>query len=224
MHGINSGFNIIDDDAHITPIKCSNHPSTRPGSPLYEKASAQVRNETEIRNYVICDSQPAIVSPMAAIPKPDGDVRLIHNCSRPVGKVVNDYCTSDWHQKFSRVDDAVSLITHGCYFAKVDLKSAYRSVRISKESQKVSGFKWNFGGETVYLIDTKLPFGAKLSPGIFHRLTQAVKRMMARKGYNMLVVYLDDFLIIAESTRIPRKASSHLLAQKSQEPQTECGY
>ena len=25
-------------------------------------------------------------------------------------------------------------------------------------------------------------------------------------------------------TRIPRKASSHLLAQKSQEPQSECGY
>ena len=27
-----------------------------------------------------------------------------------------------------------------------------------------------------------------------------------------------------EETRIPRKASSHLLAQKSQEPQSECGY
>ena len=25
-------------------------------------------------------------------------------------------------------------------------------------------------------------------------------------------------------TRIPRKVSSHLLAQKSQEPQSECGY
>ena len=199
LHIINSGFNINDDDAHITPIKCSNHSSARPGSPLYEKASAQVRNETEAGNYVICDSQPAIVSPMAAIPKSDGDVRLIHNCSRPVGKAVNDHCTSDWHQKFSRVDDAASLMMHRCYFAKVDLRSAYRSVRISKESQKVTGFKWNFGGETVYLKATKLPFGAKLSPGIFHRLTQVVKRIMARKGYNLLVVYLDDFLISAES-------------------------
>ena len=72
-------------------------------------------------------------------------------------------------------------------------------MRINKESQKVTGFKWNFGEETVYLKGTKLPFGAKLSPGIFQRLTQAVKRMMARKGYNQLVVYLDDFLIIDES-------------------------
>ena len=30
--------------------------------------------------------------------------------------------------------------------------------------------------------------------------------------------------LLAQQTRIPRKASSHLLAQKSQEPQSECGY
>ena len=73
LHSINSGFNIIDDDTHITLIKCSNHPTARPGNPLYEKASAQVRNEIEAGHYVICDSQPAIVSPMAAITKPDGE-------------------------------------------------------------------------------------------------------------------------------------------------------
>lgn len=199
LHGIKNGFSVIDEDAHISQVACSNHPSVKPGSVLYEKASAQVRKEIEAGNYVICDDQPTVVSPMAAIPKPDGDVRLIHDCSRPAGRAVNDYCTSNWHQKFSRVDDAASLMTQGCFFAKVDLRSAYRSVKINEESQKVTGLKWNFGGKTVYLRDTKLPFGAKLSPGIFHRLTQAVKRMMARKGYNLMVVYLDDFLIIAES-------------------------
>ena len=136
---------------------------------------------------------------MAAIPKPDGGVRLIHDCSRPTGMAVNDYCSADWHQKFSRVDDAALLMTPGCYLAKVDLRSAYRSVKISKTSEQVTGLKWNFEGNTVYLRDTRLPFGGKLSPGIFHRLTQAVKRMMARRGFNLLVVYLDDFLIIAES-------------------------
>ena len=47
--------------------------------------------------------------------------------------------------------------------------------------------------------DTRLPFGARLSAGIFHRLTQAVKRMMARKGFDLTIVYLDDFLIISKS-------------------------
>lgn len=85
------------------------------------------------------------------------------------------------------------------YFAKVDLKSAYRSIKISYHSQTVTGFAWNFNGKDVYLRDTKLPCGAKLSVGIFHRLTQAVKRMMERRGYDLLIVYLDDFLIIANS-------------------------
>lgn len=173
LNGIRNGFSIVHEAVEVTPVQCSNHPSAKPGSPLYSKASAQVRREIEAGNYVICDNQPDVISPMAAIPKPDSDVRLIHDCSRPAGRAVNDYCSSDWHQKFSRVDDAASLMTHGCYFANVDLKSAYRSVKISDESQRATGFRWNFDNEVVYLKDTKLPFGAKLSPGIFHRLTQA---------------------------------------------------
>ena len=85
-------------------------------------------------------------------------------CSRPSGRAVNDYCTSDWHQEFSKVDDAASMMTNNCYFAKVDLHSAYRSVRINAASQKSTGFKWNFDNREIYLKDTKLPFGANLSP------------------------------------------------------------
>ena len=199
LNGIRYGFDIIDPDVQIKPANCKNHPSAQPGSPLYEKATKQILKEIENGNYVICDSKPDIISPMAAIPKPDGDVRLIHDCSRPSGKSVNDYCSSEWKQKFARVDDAASLMTEGCFFARVDLKSAYRSVKISKSSQKATGLKWIFNGKETYLRDTRLCFGAKLSQGIFHRLTQAVKRMMSRRGYDLLIVYLDDFLIIADS-------------------------
>ena len=178
---------------------------------MYEKATAQVKKEIESGHYVICETKPDIVSPMAAIPKPDGDVRLIHDCSRPTGKAVNDYCTTDWHQKFSRVDDAAALMTPGCFMAKVDLQSAYRSVKLSKNSETVTGFSWNFGNQKIFLKDTRLPFGGKLSPGIFHRLTQAVKRMMGRKGFNLLIVYLDDFLIMAESKEACAQALNYLI-------------
>ena len=48
--------------------------------------------------------------------------------------------------------------------------------------------------------DTCLPFGASLSPGIFHHLTQAVlRRIMARKGFDLIIVYLVDFLIVSDS-------------------------
>ena len=168
LDGIRHGFDIIDEDVVVSPVRSKNHPSAQPGSPLYEMAAMQVQKEIENGNYIICESPPHIISPLAAIPKPDGDVRLIHDCSRPPGGAVNDYCSSDWKQKFARIDDATSLMTERCYFAKVDLKSAYRLVGISDHSQTVTGFKWNFNGKEVYLRDSELPFGAKLSVGIFH--------------------------------------------------------
>ena len=148
---------------------------------------------------------------MAAIPKPDGGIRLIHDCSRPSGKSVNDYNSADWQQKFARIDDAANLMTHGCFFAKVDLKHAYRSVKLSNRSQNVTGLSWELGGRKVFMKDTRLPFGASLSPGIFHRLSQAVKRIMARKGFDLIIVYLDDFLIIAESEKVCAQALSTLI-------------
>ena len=84
---------------------------------------------------------------------------------------VNDYCSSDWQQKFAKVDDAAAVMTKQCYFAKVDLWSAYRSVCISKSSQEVTGLSWVLNGKKVFLKDTRLPFRARLSVGIFHRLT-----------------------------------------------------
>ena len=189
LNGIKSGFDIIDEDSCVHPVTCKNHPSARPSSPLYDKATSQVIKEVQNGHYVVCDTPPQIISPMAAIQKPDGDVWLIHDCSRPVGEAVNDYCSADWQQKFSCVDDAAAVMTKGCFFAKVDLRSAYRSVGLSKLSQEVTGLSWEINGETVFLKDTRLPFGAGRSVGIFHRLTQAVKHMIARKGYDLTIVY-----------------------------------
>ena len=211
LDGIKNGFDIIDKGANVNPASCSNHPSASPNSPLYAKATSQVIKEIENGHYVVCDTPPKIISPMAAIPKPDGDVRLIHDCSRPVGEAVNDYCSTDWQQKFARVDDAAAVMTKGCFFAKVDLRSAYRSVSLSKSSQSVTGLSWDFNGNTVFLQDTRLPFGARRSVGIFHRLTQAVRRMMARKGYDLTIVYLDDFLIISEYKHVCAEALKTLI-------------
>ena len=117
----------------------------------------------------------------------------------PHGRAVNDYSTEEWHLKFARVDDAAALVTEGCFMAKVDISSAYRHVPISRHSQRVTRLKWQFGTKTVFLKDTKLCFGARLAPGVFYRLSQAVKRMLKRKGLSATVVYLDDFFIKANT-------------------------
>jgi len=135
------------------------------------------------------------------VPKPDSDdLRLIHDCSQPTGAAVNDYIEID-KAKFQTIDDALDLIKPGYYMAKIDLKSAYRSVHVHPSCYRYLGCKWQFEGHEhpTYFYDTKLPFGAKSSPGIFHRLTQSVRRMMKRRGFDMIIVYLDDFLIIGKT-------------------------
>ena len=195
LAGVQNGFDIIDPEAKPCRVEVKNHPSASPGNPLFDLANAQVTQEIINGNYIRVDSPPVIVSPLGAIPKPDGGVRIIHDCSRPSGRSVNDYVTNTDQHRFQSVDDAAKLIKQGYYMAKVDLKSAYRSVAISKHSCQVTGLKWPVDGVFQYFYDCKLPFGSKLAPGIFHRLTQAVKRIMARRGFSNVVAYLDDFFI-----------------------------
>ena len=82
--------------------------------------------------------------------------------------------------------------------AKIDLKHAYRPVPIHPANYQATGCKWRFSGDDLntFFYDTHLPFSAKNSPSIFHRITQAVRCMMAHRGYHNIFVYLDDFLVI----------------------------
>ena len=193
LSGIKNGFDIIDPGAEPFRVEVDNHPSASIGSKWFDKANAQVYLEIENGNYVQVDQPPVIVSPIGAIPKPDGGIRLIHDCSRPTGYAVNDYVTSTERHRFQSVDDAAKLVKKGHFMAKVDLKSAYRSVSISKHSCKVTGLKWPVDGSMQYFYDSKLPFGAKLAPGIFHRLSQAILFVQFfKKIWKMIVSQFDS--------------------------------
>ena len=200
LNGINNGFNIVDRNAadNLKEVHMNNYKSTE----LYKKeVDNQIRTEMLEGRYKVCVKRPKLVSALGAIPKKDGGIRLIHDCSRPVGSAVNDYCTKVQKCSFECIKNAERLIQFGYYMAKIDLKSAYRSVKIDSESQQFTGMKWCFNAdqEPTYLVDERLPFGSKASPSIFHRITQAVKRIMQERFGTKLVVFLDDFLIISPS-------------------------
>ena len=80
------------------------------------------------------------------------------------------------HYKYVTVDDAANLCQSGCWLAKVDLKHAFRSVGTHPDSWRVTGMSWCFkdSKHPTYLYDKRLPFGARASPMVFHRLTQAI--------------------------------------------------
>ena len=137
LSGLKYGFYIVDSDVQVVPVEVENHPSARPGSPNYLAIKQQVLHEISEGNYIVCDSKPNFISPLGAIPKSTGGIRLIHDCSRSL----NDYATLEFSQRFQTIDDATSLLQPGYYMAKIDLKSAYRSVSISAESQQFTGLK-----------------------------------------------------------------------------------
>ncbi len=197
MDGIANGFSIVDTEIVGKKVDTNNHMScmTSNNKPKVEQL---LRSEIINGHYVPVKIKPDICSPLAAIEKSDGSVRLLHDASRPTDYALNDYSESNVSVKYQSVKDALDLILPGSYICKIDLKSAYRSVGIKPSQYHMSGVKWKFSGDNdvTYLVDTRLMMGASKAPSIFHRLTQAVKRCMEKRGYH-LVVYLDDFLLIA---------------------------
>ena len=174
----------------------NNHKSTQEHATLVE---AEIQKEILEGRYIVTPDKPKIVSALGAIPKSDGAMRLIHDATRPSSAAVNDYLATMPKQRFQPIQDVNNLITPNCFFAKLDLKAAYRSVGIHPSNYTYMGLRWLFEGDTqpIYLIDKRLCFGAKNSPGIFHRLTQAVCRMIKKRGWN-IVWLLDDILLIAD--------------------------
>ena len=200
LDGIKNGFRITESDYVPEQVECDNYKSAT-GAENRHKAEQQILEEIAEGRYVVVSGKPVIISSLGAVKKPDSEkVRLIHDCSRPVGKSVNSYAKTNTF-KYETVDNAVQKLKPGSWMAKVDLSQAYRSVGIHPDCYKATGLKWNFSfspeGEYTYMIDTRLPFGAAKSCEIFQRISSSVTRMMRRRGFDV-ISYLDDFLCIED--------------------------
>lgn len=190
-----NGFDIINPEADLKPVCVQNHKSAL-ASAVKIKMDNIIYEELAAGNYKEVHYKPTIVSALGAVPKGNGEIRHIHDGSLPSDGGLNSYSPICEHYKYESVDDAVRLLDYNYFAAKIDLRHAYRSVPISKQSQRATGLQWTFHcGRTVFMIDRKLPYGSRASPTIFHRLSQAVKRMMSRKGHDNIVAYQDDFLV-----------------------------
>lgn len=167
----------------------------------HDLVESELKSQVSCGNYICTDVKPQVVSPLGAILKEGkNEVRLIHDGSRPVGDSMNNYSLpASVH--YESIEDAYKLAHPNTYLCKIDLKSAYRSVAIHPIDYCLTGVQFRFDGNNVptYLVDVRLPFGSSNGPMIFHRLSQAVKRMMYRRGYQNIVVYLDDFFCVAPS-------------------------
>ena len=209
--GIREGFRLLDEGCSIQPTECHNYSSLSDGDNA-SKVAKQILWEVDNGNYQVTEQKSTIVSALGAIPKPNGKIRLIHDCSRPDNVAVNHYASLD-PCKYDSLQDALKLMKKGYFMAKVDLESAYRSVRIHPDHYNATGIKFKFPGNesSTYMYDTRIPFGARKSPGIFNRITQAVKRMMISRGFKLMIVYLYDWLILGPDKESCTLALNELL-------------
>ena len=161
LEGFKHGFRLIEEDSSAEKVEVNDHTSAHKYSDIVEK---EVLDQIEKGYYVIANSKPDIVSPLAAMPKTDGDVRLLHAASGPRGTAINDYSSLD-EVRFQTLEDACKLAKPGFWCAKVDLKSAYRSVAVHPDDFRVRGLKWDFQGKShpSYMFDVRLPFGSNVS-------------------------------------------------------------
>ena len=195
FEGLKHGFAIIDNNIvcdDIPPVECDNHKSaTSPD--IRDWVEQRILEEVEDAKYEVVTDKPRIVSPLSVVPKPDGDIRLVHDFSRPHSLAVNDYASKD-PCTYQTIQDAIGLLQPGWYMAKVDIRWAYRAIGTLKAHHTLAGLKWTFKGDShpTYLCDQRLPFGSRKSPAIFNRITQAVRRIMSDKGI-LCTAYLDDF-------------------------------
>lgn len=181
LYVVEHGLCLTDETARIAPYNCKNYSSISKHRAHVEAALAPDIVSRRIFSPPAGMSSPYIHA-LGAVPKTADSVRVIHDLSRPIGRALNEYNMQEITFQFENLDDAIALMTPGCYMAKVDIEGAYRHVPICPLDWAKLAF---LGPDDVEYWDGFLPFGAKIACEVFNHFGAAIKRMMAHLGYTM---------------------------------------
>ena len=198
VSNITDGFKVVDDNMDLSNMhyECENYSSvyTTENKAKLDNIIGKELSEGYLK---IVNSKPTCIHSMGAVPKPDGGIRPITDCSMPRDISVNNYC-ADIIQDFQykNVDHVLAMLQEGDYMAVVDIKSAYRAVPIFPYHRRYLGLKWQINGETVFIEDSRLCFGLCLRPSYFDKISGFVYNILADMYNIQAVNYLDDFIVI----------------------------
>ena len=201
LHSLYYGFPVLPEGTvprDYPEAKTANYPC-----PERARVALSTAVDEEIRLGIlkVVSKEPRHLTALTFKDEAQGKVRPIRDYSAPHdGTSVNAHWPSR-HFRMMGLQDAYTLMTPHCYMAKVDIKSAFRTVSVRPDQQDVLSIDWSSSDphRSRYLRDTRLPFGWAGSPEAFCRLTAAVRSMLAAAGHKSIIVYVDDFLIIGAS-------------------------
>jgi hypothetical protein len=98
----------------------------------------------------------------------------------------------DFPFSYASIQDAVALMTPGCFMAKLDLAHMYLTLGLSLESRQFFGFT-NRGRRWRY---KRMPFGVKLASCVLTAFMAEVLEIARFEGVMLAIVYVDDWFIV----------------------------
>lgn len=129
------------------------------------------------------------LSRLFLVPKKSGELRPVVNL-----KPLNGYLSYE-HFKMEGLSMLKDLLRPGDFCAKIDMKDAYYGVPLAREHSRFVAFEWR---DRFYQF-TCLPFGLAQSPRVYTKVIRPVAAILRRLGIR-LIVYLDDWLLLNESS------------------------
>ncbi|QRV96511.1 polyprotein like [Ceratobasidium sp. AG-Ba] len=93
---------------------------------------------------------------------------------------------------FDKVFKIIASTPEGTLAATFNVDSAYRQIPVHPDNQPHIVFMW---GDDFY-IDTRVPFGAASSNGLFARCGDLIMILYSRRGFSVVIKWVDDFLFI----------------------------
>ena len=99
------------------------------------------------------------------------------------------------HFKLESLDQLRYILKPNDWMTKLDLKDAYHTIPINERHRRYLRFQW----KGKFFEFTCLPFGLSSAPFVFTKLLKPFVAFFRSKGHRHLV-YLDDILLIAESS------------------------
>lgn len=128
------------------------------------------------------------ISNIFITPKNDGSFRLIINL-----KELNEFIVTE-HFKLEDQKTVVGLLSKDCFLATIDLQDAYYLIPVYESHKKYLRFYF----ENKIFEFQCLPMGLCTAPFVYTKLMKPVVSYLREKGF-MSTLYLDDFLLIANS-------------------------
>ena len=198
LYGVFYGFPIIDS-TFVEPYVCENYNSITTGEG-YNKMSERIKAEISQGKISVASEPVQCIHALGAIFKPNGSIRPITDCKRPIGLSINNAMHKTCYTfSYSNINTVCSFVQPGDYLCVIDISNAYRSVNIFPSHIYFQAFSWTLHDENQVYLDHCLSFGLKSAPFIFTKVGDFIVKCLVFLEIHKMVNYIDDFLICAPS-------------------------